>query len=250
MNIPKLLINELIKDLEGLAPHSLSMTKKALSFVSHLNKMEKVADIGCGPGYQSVTLWDITKAHVVAIDYREDYIAKFQHELIEQKLDNKISPMLLQTEDIPFNEEEFDMIWSEFLGGDIGYDQVLKKWGKFVKKDGYIVICAYCWNNNNMPKDVIEFFQSHNIDIDHYSARILQMNKYGFVPVSHFIMPEECWWNYFCPIDVNLDKILKKYPNNSEVHKFVKDINTEINLFEKYGDYYEYAFFIGKKNIF
>lgn len=250
MNIPDILIPEFISIIEGLAPHSYPSTKKALSFIPGLEKMKKIADIGCGQGYQSIILLERTKSQIIAIDHRIDFIQSFRRELKNQKLNIKITPILSEFDNLPFLEEELDLIWSEFATSEVDFNWALDNWAKYLKMGGYIGICAYCWLNNNPPEEVLDFFLRNKININFISNRIEKMEKIGFIPISHFIMAEECWWNYFIPFDtaINVSNLLEKYSQNSDVVQFVKDVNTEIALYEKYGDYYGYVFFIGEKH--
>lgn len=247
IDIPDILISELIPEIEGLAPHSHFMTAKALGSIDGLHKMKKIADVGCGSGYQSILLKEMTQADIIAIDHRKEYIDDFRKELKRQELDKYIHPVLCQTNTLPFFEGELDMIWSESLAANIGFGQAIKRWKKYIKQGGYIGICAYCRNYNTFPDKVSAFFHKNNIGIDSISNRIIQMDELGFLPISHFIMPEECWWNYFCPIDSNLEGLTKKFPDNPQITEFTQDVNSEISLFENYGDYYSYVFFIGRK---
>lgn len=247
MNIPEIILPELIFEIEGLAPCGYFSTQKALSFIKSLNRIKKVADIGCGKGYQSIAIYEMIKSKIIAIDHRSEYIRNFQKDLKTQGLDKYIFPLCCQLDNLPFDESELDLIWAESITNEISFKSALYNWNKYLKQGGYIAICAYCWNEENPPEKVVEFFYENKIDINSISARILGITQADFVPTAHFIMPEECWWNYFCPIDIYEDEILKKYPNNIDVRKFVKSVNSEIELFEKYGDSYDYVFFIGEK---
>lgn len=248
MNIPDILIPDLISKIEGLAPHSYFMTKKALSYIEGLHKMKRIADIGCGVGYQSVVLLETTNAAILAVDHRIEYIRNFREELKIQKLDNQIFPIYCRLDRIPFKDGELDMVWSESLVVNVGFEQALKDWGRFVKDQGYIVLCAYCRNSDNLAEEVSIFFEQNNIEIESISDRLKMMNKYGFMSVSHFVMPDECWWNYFCPI-YDIGSLQQVYSDNCEVQAFAKGIDEEISLFERYGDTYSYVFFVGRKNI-
>lgn len=247
MNIPRIVITELIFEIEGLAPCSYSSTRKALSFIEHLDKINKIANIGCGPGSQSIILYEIMKSKIIAIDHRCEYIDNLQKELKMQKMDKYIIPLCCQLDSLPFNKNELDLIWAEFSANELGFKSALDCWTKYLKIGGYIAICAYCWNNECPPEDVTTFFCKSKIDIGSISSRIIQMIESGFVPTAHFILPEECWWNYFSPIDVFKSQVLQNHPNDLDVRLFFESVDYEIELFEKYGDSYEYVFFIGQK---
>lgn len=250
MRIPTTLFSYFIPFIDGLAPHSYFSTQKALSFIegSSLSKMKKIADFGCGLGFQSVTLSEISGANIIALDDNELLIRNFKEELIIQKLNKSITPQLIDFEQLPFKEEELDMIWSESLISTFGFRNAINRWNKYVKKDGYIVVCAYCWLKDNPPPILRDFWYESGQEIDILSNRILQMEASGITPTAHFIMPEECWWNYYSPIDANIDAIIEKHQHNTELLMFKKELDYEIDLFEKYGDYYGYVFFIGERH--
>lgn len=247
MNIPEKVIPELIFEIEGLAPCSYSSTKKALSFIKQLDKTNKIANIGCGPGSQSLILYEMIKSKIITIDHRYEYIHNFQKELEIQKLDKYIIPLYCQLDNLPFNNNELDLIWAEFSANELGFKSALHCWSKYLKIGGHIAICAYCWSNEYPSKDVSDFFCENKIEINSISSRIVQMIKTGFTPTAHFIMPEECWWNYFSPIDLLKDQLLQKYRDDLEVRQFFESVDYEIELFQKYGNSYGYVFFIGEK---
>lgn len=247
MNLPDILISEFIYELEGLAPRSYSMTKKVINSIDDIHNIKKIANIGCDHGYQSVELYEFTKARIISIDHRKEYINNFKKELNLQKLDKYIHPIHYPLDQIHLKSNELDLIWSELLPSSISYKEALIDWSQFIRENGYIVLCAYCWNTSYIPEEVAAFFQNNNMEIDYLYNRINDMFDSDLVPVSHHIMPDSCWWNYFCPIDIELERLSEKYQTNNEVLNFIKGIDLEINLFEKYGEYYSYVFFIGKK---
>lgn len=247
MDIHQIIANDLIYEVEALAPYSFSCTKKALSFVELLQKKKKIVNIGSGTGYQSIILYDILKENIISTDHRMPYIEKFQQELSRQELDKYICPTYSSLNSLPFKENELDLIWAESVAKDIYFEEGLNNWNKYLASDGYIGICAYCWASDDRPKEVADFFDKNKIDNDSIFNRIHQMSNSGFTPVAHFTMPEECWWNYFCPLDINKNDILKKYFYNKDVIDIVKRLEQEISLFEEYSNFYSYVFFIGKK---
>ena len=249
MDIHQIIANDLLYEVESLAPYSVASTEKALSFVElpKRNRDINIVNIGSGTGYQSVTLQDTLKKNIYTIDHRPQYIKQFQDELSRQQLDKYIHAKYSPLQYLPFKENEIDLIWTESTAKDIKFEEGLSSWNKYLAHNGYLGICAYCWDSEKKPKEVITFFEKNNIDNDSIPNRISQMTKHGFAPIAHFSMPDECWWNYFCPLDIHRDHILEKYCDNMDVVNIMDDLDEEITLFEKYGDSYKYVFFIGKK---
>lgn len=239
--------NDFFFHVEGLAPYSYHMTVKALSFIDKLSRFKRIADIGCGKGLQTFILSEATNSQIIAVDFIIDYIEYLEKELSIQKQVNRIFPVYAASGSLPFYNEEFDMIWSESIANKIGFEHILKKWNKYIKKNGYISVCSYCWLTDSPPGKITEYWGNKNNEIASISNRIIQLKNAGFTPIAHFVMPDECWWNYFCPLEDNFNKFLQRHPNNPDAEKLIEEIDKEIDLYEKYGEHYGYVFFIGKK---
>ena len=247
MNIPDILLSEFLYDMDTLGPESLSLAKTLIKNLEYITSFEKIADISCGYGNQSLILYELTNADIIAIDYRDKLIEIFQDELKFQRLDNHIVAKYSKLDELPFTEKELDILWATGLPSEFTYGRALNNWHQFIKEDGYIVISAYCWNSSYKPKKVSDFFRDRGIETDYFHNRIKEMEQKGFVPISHFTVPSTCWYNFFYPIDMKKEKLSKKYTDNDEVQTFLRKIDVAINLFEKYSNYYSYTYFIGKK---
>lgn len=232
---------------EGMAPNSYRSTMRALSFVEGRTRLEKIADVGCGTGLQTVALYEATQRQIVAVDFVTEFVEYMKQELYRQKLMEYISPVLASPGGLPFEEEELDLLWSEYAAGKYGFEYTLREWSRFVRKDGYMVVCSYCWLADNPPEMVTDYWKANDKEIETIDCRVKQFVKSGFLPVAHFVMPDECWWNYFCPLEENFKSFIDKYPGNQEAEQLIDKIDKEISFYEKYSEYYGYVFFIGRK---
>ena len=104
------------------------------------------------------------------------------------------------------------------------------------------------WITNSRPKEVEEHWNKEYPQIDTVSNKIQILEKNGYMPVAHFILPEYCWIdNYYKPLENRFATFLEKY-NNSELAKNIVDIEKEeIKIYKKYKDYYSYGFYIAKR---
>jgi len=247
MTIRSNLITDFFLNAEGLSPNSYQATIKALGFIENLSRFQKIANIASGTGRQTEDLCQATDAQIIAVEFVDEYVEYLKAKLKTRSFGNRICPVLTHSEYLPFRDGELDMIWAESLTDNISFESALNKWNKYLKKDGYIGLCSYCWLTDNPPEIVSEYWGNNTIEINSISCRIKQLTDAGFIPAIHFVMPDECWWNYFCPLEENFNKFRQKHPNDSDAEKLINDIDREINLYQKYGEYYGYVFFIGKK---
>jgi len=89
---------------------------------------------------------------------------------------------------------------------------------------------------------------NHYPAITTISNNVTTMQKSGYIPVSIFTLPENCWIdNYFVPqIPLN-DDFLRKYNGNKIVEEFIAGNRNEERMYQKFKEYYGYVFYIGKK---
>lgn len=68
------LVIELHKPLDRLGPGSVESTNRALDFVEGLGSMERVLDLGCGTGAQTMTLAERISGSITGIDLFSDFV--------------------------------------------------------------------------------------------------------------------------------------------------------------------------------
>jgi hypothetical protein len=151
-------------------------------------------------------------------------------------------------DNLPFQEEELDLMWSEGAIYNIGFERGLNEWQKFLKTGGYIAVSEGTWFTEECPTEIEEFWMDAYPEIDTISNKVAQMQKAGYIPVAAFILPENCWTeNYFAP-KVDADKLfLEKNAGNKAAEEFIANHRHEAQLYNKYKAYYGYVFYVGKK---
>jgi ubiquinone/menaquinone biosynthesis C-methylase UbiE len=131
------LICEYFSSLERQGPGSPEATIKALSFIDNLTDESCITDIGCGTGGQTMVLARHTPGHIKGIDLFPAMIEKFNANAGKLNLQNRVNGILGSMDNLPFQDEELDLIWSEGAIYNIGFERGLNEWKKFLKKDGY-----------------------------------------------------------------------------------------------------------------
>ncbi len=110
---------------------------------SGINKDSKILDVGCGIGGPARVIAFETGCKVTGIDLTEDFIrtAKLLSELVG--LDDRTEFICADATKLPFNDETFDIVWTQHAQMNIKekdklYSEifrVLKKGGKFIYYD-------------------------------------------------------------------------------------------------------------------
>jgi len=242
------LIIETHLELKRQGPGSEEMIIKALSFLDNVNKISRVLDLGCGTGGQTMVLAQNIKGNIIGLDQFPDFINVFNNNVKKLNFQDRVNGIVGSMENMSFQKEEFDLIWSEGAIDSIGFEKGLNYWNGFLKKNGYVVVTCPTWFTNERPDEIEKFWSLAGSKLDTIENNISIMQNAGYTPVTTFALPEECWIeNYFIPREASEKALMKKYAGNKILEDYIKDEKYEVELYLKYKQYYGYVFYIGKK---
>ena len=237
------------KDAERQGPGSSFETMKALNLIGvDKNYKLKIADIGCGSGAHTIVLAQNTNGQITAVDLFPEFLGKLDDKAKELGLRDRIATLKKSMDELPFDNEEFDIIWSEGAIYNIGFETGIREWKKYLKTGGYLAVSEISWTTNSRPKEVEEHWNNEYPQIDTVSNKIKILEENGFSPVAHFILPQYCWTdNYYKQIEKRFTTFVEKHKNSEMAKDIVNLEKEEINIYNKYKDYYSYGFYIAKK---
>ena len=240
------LICEYYSKLNRQGIGSPEMTVKALSFVD-ITKTARILDIGCGTGGQTMVIAQNTNGDITGIDSLPDFMDILNNNAKKLNLQNRVKGMVASMENLPFQNEEFDLIWCEGAIYNIGFERGLTEWRKHLKKNGFIAISDASWITEERPAEIESYWTHHYPDITTVSNNVNKMQKSGYIPIAIITMPENCWTNYFTPQIPVQEDLLKKYNGDKIVEEFVEGCRYEEKMYHQYKEFYGYVFYIGKK---
>ena len=242
------LICEYFSSVERQGPGSAETTIKALSFVEGLTDKSLIADLGCGTGGQTITLAQHTPGQITGIDLFPDFINQFNSNAEHFNLQDRVKGIIGSMDELPFRNEELDLIWSEGAIYNIGFERGLNEWRKYLKKGGYIAVSESSWFTDERPAEINDFWVDAYPEIDTIPNQVAKIHKAGYLPVATFILPATCWTEHYLALKIPEQKIfLEKYAGNKIAEEFSALQSIEEELYRKYKDFYGYTFFIAKK---
>ena len=242
------LICEYYASVDRQGPGSPEVTIKALGFVDNLTDESRIADIGCGTGGQTMVLAQHAPGMITGIDLFPTFIDLFNSNAVRLNLQDRVEGVVASMDKLAFQNDELDLIWSEGAIYNIGFERGLNEWRKFLKKGGYIAVSEVSWYTEERPAEIDEFWQDAYPGIDTIPNKVDQMQKAGYIPVSSFILPENCWTEHFYAPQVAAEEaFLKKHAGNRTAEEFIANQRHETQIYYKYKEYYGYVFYIGKK---
>jgi len=171
-------------------------TRKAFKLLPKY-KNPHILDIGCGTGVPTIELATISGGHVIGIDIDITSLNLLKRKIKKTGLNDRVSVIKDSILTMDFPEESFDIIWSEGSIFVIGFENSLKKWRRFLKPNGFLVI-----HDENKDK----------------TKKLGLITKYGYTLISQFDLSDNLWWlEYYSPLEQLIQEFRHEYPNDSEL---------------------------------
>lgn len=252
MRVPIILITminkyfyEVFENIPRQGPGSNAETKYAFTSLSDLPANPAIVDVGCGKGVQTLELATISKGHVIALDRHGAFLQELQNTVSQLKLQNKISCLKADMAEMPFMRHQFDLIWAEGSVFIVGYKFALENWRELLKEGGYFVFSDCVWLKDNPPSELLDFWKNEGIDIPSKEEILEKAKEESFKIVNHFTLAKSSWKKEFYDhIELAVKSARMKYKGNEIALKTLDFIIKEVEMYDKYNDYFGYEFFI------
>ncbi|MEI3231708.1 MAG: class I SAM-dependent methyltransferase [Gordonibacter pamelaeae] len=118
--------------LERQGPGCAEETGRALAFLGDLDLIANAADLGCGTGAQTLLLAQHLKGSVVGLDLFPAFVDVLNGQACEQGVADRVRGVVGSMDDLPFQRESLDLIWSEGAIDNIGFEKGLAYWRGFL----------------------------------------------------------------------------------------------------------------------
>ena len=236
---------ELFESLPRCGPGDNKSTRRAFNTIPKPPEPPLILDIGCGPGVQTIELAKLSKGKIIALDNHQAFLDKLIKEAKRKELLDHIVPNNRSMLDMDFEENTFDIIWSEGALYFMGFQNGLKRCHQLLKDDGFLAVTEIVYLVNNPPASLIQYFEKEYPDIKIAKDKIELIRNERFHLISNFTLPKSSWLDsFYLPMEEELTRLNKKYQGNEIALGIFEEMKNEIELYKKFSDFYGYEFFI------
>lgn len=243
------LLIDLHKRAERQGPGGSAETRRAIELAGLGNSDPiKLADIGCGTGASTLLLAQSLNARITAVDFSPEFVEQLRYKAESHGLSNRISTLVCSMDNLPFDNEEYDVIWSEGAIYNMGFKKGVEAWKRFLKPRGLLVVSEITWITHSRPPELQQYWDTEYPEIDTASAKIGILENSGYSPIAYFVLPECCWLdNYYRPLQSSFPDFLRRQGYSQESQAIVASEEKEIALYERYKSHYSYGVYIARK---
>jgi len=208
----------------------------------------KIADIGCGTGSSAMLLARALNAQITAVDFLPDFVEVLKANAESEGLSKKIDPLVCSMDNLQFDNEEYDVIWSEGAIYNMGFENGIDDWKRFLKPGGLLVVSEITWTTDDRPFEIQKHWEAEYPEISTASSKISILENSGYSPIAYFVLPEHCWLdNYYRPLQNSFAEFLARNANNEDAQAIVEAEKKEIALYEQFKNHYNYGVYIARK---
>ena len=244
------LLIDLHRNSERQGPGSDKETLKALDLTGLQNKKDMhIADIGCGTGGPTLALALRTGGHFTAVDLFSQFLEELNQKAKRIGLSRNITTLEASMDELPFEKNHFDLIWSEGAVYNIGFETGITMWRDYLKPGGCLAVSELTWISLSRPKEIEEFWTREYPEIDLASNKIRILEENGYTLTGYFYLSEKSWIeNYYKPLEADFRFFLERHNYSGLAKKVVHDQREEMNLYQTYHEHYSYGFYIARKS--
>jgi SAM-dependent methyltransferase len=240
--------------LPRLNPGDEASTLKALNMLRSTGgrkegkaalRFNRILDLGCGLGGQTLTLARHTEGPILALDNHQAYLDELVRRAQAVGLSGRIQAVLKDMRTLKADDGPFDLIWSEGALFVVGFREGLATCHSLLTPGGGLAASELCWLRPDPPADCRQFFAEAYPAMTDVAAALSAIRSAGYEMLGHFAVPESTWWSSYChPVEERLRGLRQRQTGNPENLALIEVIQKEIDIYRRYSAYYGSVFFV------
>jgi ubiquinone/menaquinone biosynthesis C-methylase UbiE len=184
-------------------------------------------DIGCGSGIPTMELARLSGGQVLGIDIDQLRLDKLEEKIGKENLSDKVHTLNCSIDEMNFEDESFDIVWSEGSISVVGFEKGINEWRRLIKPKGFLVI------------------HDSLINLD---SKLEQISKSGYKLLDYFIIDRDVWFEkYFLPLSIEVDHVREYCKLEPDTIREIEKYQNQLNEFERNPELNQSVFFVMQK---
>jgi len=146
-------------------------------------------------------------------------------------------------------DESFDLLWCEGAIYNIGFEQGLRSWRRLLVRGGGLAVSEAVWLVEDPPAEAAAYWQAEYPAITSVEENLATLERCGYRPRGHFVLPEADWWaEYYDILEHRLEEFRALWRDEPAGQSVVDDHAREIELTRRHLGTFGYVFFVGRRS--
>lgn len=209
----------------------------------------RVADIGCGTGAATLALARLLpQAQITAVDFLPPFLAKLRERAQAAGVDGRIRTQEASMDALPFSDGAFDLLWSEGAIYNMGFENGVRSWRRFLKPGGVLVASELTWTTHTRPPELQTHWAREYPEVGTASEKIGVLERNGYSPLGCFVLSESCWLrDYYAPLRAGFSDFLDRHGHSEAARAVVAENEQEIALYEAHRAHFGYGVYVARR---
>ena len=240
--------HQVFSSLPRQGPGYSEATRKAWSLIPSGPPQPNILDIGCGTGAQTRDLATLSRGTITAVDSYEPFLARLTERAEHEGLSERIRTRQASMDDLPFDQKEFDIIWSEGAIDIMGFERGLSLWKQYCKHGGFIIVSDMALFDSPAPKELINFWKPYGVTVYSEKEKAQQIANAELHLLHTFRLEEKGWLkHYYEPMQKVIEKLRREQGADPECAGILDALELEAVIYRQFKKFYGYTFFVMQK---
>lgn len=149
----------------------------------------------------------------------------------------------------PVAANSLDLIWSEGAIYFLGIETALRDWRPLLANGGTIAFTEPLWLQSSRPKELSDWWHTEYPAITDEDGVLDIIRQAGFETIGFFPLPADAWkTEYYEPMRFRITQLRDRYPNDPTASEIAASAESEIDVHNRYSEFYTYGFFVAQPN--
>jgi len=224
-------------------PGDDACTRRAIDSITGLPDDPEILDIGCGPGMQTLELARAIGGRVTGLDTHQPFLDRLARRAREEGLTN-LRTVNKSMFSLDYPDSSFDVVWSEGALYVMGFRAGLDECFRLLRPGGYAAVSEAVRIKDPLSPDAMRFWEEYPA-LTTIDRNLVIANEAGFQVIDSFTLPRGAWVdNYYGPMQRRIEELRVVHEGNAAAQDALDQLQFEIDVHDRHGDEYSYAFLV------